>query len=326
MKKCISILLLAVLLFSMNASGNKYNASAADKKLWVATDQIPSVSDVLEEEYFRLHNTLSGYACVFAPLNGTFQLTWDTNVEGTLSFTSSKPDIISIDQNGLMAGHKLEVNDPAYIKGTITKADGTTISSTIAAFCTFKDVMNTKDYYFIPVLWAYGQKVTSGYTDSNGNETGYFKPNESCTRAQVVTFLYRYFWRFLTEDTSSVQDFTDVKTDTYYYDAVKWAVANGITTGYTGKDGKPNGKFGPNDTCTRAQVVTFLYRAYTQLGYGDFSDVPDFSDVKPGSYYYFAVKWAVSHNITTGYTGTDKFGPDDKCTRAQVVTFMFRAQ
>ena len=169
------------------------------------------------------------------------------------------------------------------------------------------------------------RNITAGFTDSNGKPTGYFKPNETCTRGQIVTFLYRAYRSVFTADTSDVADFKDVKSTAYYADAVKWAVAMGITTGYTDKNGKPTGKFGPDDPCTRAQVVTFIYRLFGGMISVDLSEVPGFKDVKPDAYYYAAVRWAVAMEITTGYTGTGKFGPDDPCTRGQVVTFIDRA-
>ena len=106
----------------------------------------------------------------------------------------------------------------------------------------------------------------------------------------------------------------------YYYEAVRWAAAYGITTGYTGTD-----KFGPDDPCTRAQIVTFLYR-FNQVvdWFPDETAENTFSDVKDGQFYTEPVLWAVNYGITTGYTGTDLFGTNDICTRGQVVTFIYR--
>ena len=170
----------------------------------------------------------------------------------------------------------------------------------------FVDVPSTA-YYYKPVQWAVENDVTTGV---GGNK---FAPNDTCTRGQVVTFL----WRAAGEPTVSADvSFTDVKAGEYYYEAVKWAVANGITTG-TG-----NNKFSPNDTCTRGQVVTFLHRAANKPAA---SAVSSFSDVQSADFYYNAVNWAVANGITTG-VGGNKFAPNDTCTRGQVVTFLYRAQ
>ena len=112
-----------------------------------------------------------------------------------------------------------------------------------------------------------------------------------------------------------VSPFNDVSTDAYYYEAVKWAQEKGITGGIG------NGLFGPNQPCTRAQIVTFLWRA---AGSPESKNASSFADVPAGSYYAKAVAWAVENGITTG-TGDGKFSPDNPCTRAQSVTFLYRA-
>ena len=170
----------------------------------------------------------------------------------------------------------------------------------------FTDVASDA-YYAKAVDWAVDKGVTTGV----GNNK--FAPNDTCTRGQVVTFL----WRAAGKPTVSADvSFTDVKAGEYYYEAVKWAVANGITTG-TG-----NNKFSPNDTCTRGQVVTFLHRAANKPAA---SAVSSFSDVQSADFYYNAVNWAVGKGITDG-VGNNKFAPNDTCTRGQVVTFLYRAQ
>ena len=116
------------------------------------------------------------------------------------------------------------------------------------------------------------------------------------------------------EDNSMLNFFYDVPNNAYFYEAVKWAVENGITTG-TG-----DGKFSPDATCTRAQSVTFLFRAIGKL----VDSKAEFSDVLTDSYYANAVAWAVENGITNGI-GDGLFGPDNSCTRAQIVTFLFRA-
>ena len=174
----------------------------------------------------------------------------------------------------------------------------------------FKDVA-TNRFFYDAVLWAVNQdpKITSGYEDDT------FRPDQVCTRAHVVTFLWRA--NGCPEPESLVSRFKDVtNTSIYYYKAVLWAAEQGITTGYS------DGTFRPNDECIRSQIVTFLWRAN---GSPDPENANNpFTDVPNGKFYTKAVLWAVENGITTGYSdGT--FRPDDECTRGQVVTFLYRA-
>lgn len=161
------------------------------------------------------------------------------------------------------------------------------------------------DYFYDAVKWAAEKGITSG-TDAT-----HFSPNAACTRAQIVTFLWRAAG---SPEPKAMSSFADVSTDAYYAKAVAWAVENGITTG-TG-----DGKFSPDATCTRAQSVTFLFRAIGKLA----DSKAEFSDVLTDSYYANAVAWAVENGVTNGI-GDGLFGPDNSCTRAQIVTFLFRA-
>ena len=162
-------------------------------------------------------------------------------------------------------------------------------------------------YCYDAVQWAVANGITKG-TDAT-----HFSPNASCTRGQVVTFL----WRAAGEPTVGGNvGFVDVAPGSYCYEAVKWAVANGITKGTDATH------FSPNATCTRGQVVTFMYRAEGEPAVG--GNV-GFVDVAPGSYCYNAVQWAVANGITKG-TDTTHFSPNATCTRGQVVTFLYRAQ
>ena len=188
---------------------------------------------------------------------------------------------------------------------------------------TFLDVQEKTDYFYNPVYWAVARKVTSGFTDNNGKLTGYFGPADTCTRAQIVTFLYRAAGSPAV-DTSNAMSFKDVKKTDYFYKAVIWAAQQGITTGYTDKNGKPTGYFESNDPCARGQVVTFLWRPAGKPK-AVRTNATTFRDVKEKDYFFDAVVWAATWKITTGYTGTIKFGPDDPCTRGQVVTFLYRA-
>ena len=173
----------------------------------------------------------------------------------------------------------------------------------------FVDVPEGK-YYFNAVMWAISRqpKVTGGTDDTH------FSPNATCTREQIVTFLYAAYNK--PGYTTTSNPFTDVKEGKYYYDAVMWAVENGITSG------AGDGKFGVGQPCTREQVVTFLWKAAG-------SPAPKtthnpFKDVKAGKYYEKPVLWAVENGITSGMSA-DTFGVGQPCTRAQVVTFLYKA-
>ena len=163
-------------------------------------------------------------------------------------------------------------------------------------------------FYENPVAWAVENGITTGATADS------FAPNNSCLRAHVVTFLHRAAEN--PEPTSANNPFSDVKTADFFYKPVLWAVEKGITNG-TGAD-----KFGSYDTCNRAAVVTFLWRAKGQPE--PTSTESPFVDVKPGDFYYKAVLWAVENGITNGVDATH-FGPTSACNRAQVVTFLYRA-
>ena len=168
----------------------------------------------------------------------------------------------------------------------------------------FKDVP-TDAYYYEAVKWAAEKGITGGV----GN--GLFAPNQPCTRAQIVTFLWRAAG---SPAPKSMSSFADVPADAFYAKAVAWAVENGITGG-TG-----DGKFSPDATCTRAQSVTFLYRA---AGSPKVSSSAEFGDVATNAYYADAVAWAAKNGITGGI-GDGLFGSNNDCTRAQIVTFLYR--
>ena len=171
----------------------------------------------------------------------------------------------------------------------------------------FVDVA-TGSYYEDAVDWAVENGITQGTDDTH------FSPDGICTRAQAVTFL----WRTAGSPASktSTMPFTDVPVGSYYYDAVLWAVENGITKGTS------DTTFSPNMTCTRAQIVAFLWRSEKSPAAGTANP---FADVKSTAYYAGAVLWAVKENITKGTTSTT-FSPNADCTRAQIVTFLWRCK
>ena len=162
-------------------------------------------------------------------------------------------------------------------------------------------------YYYNPVLWA----VENGIT--NGVDATHFKPDGTCTRAHAVTFLWRTAGQ--PEPKTANMPFNDVKAGSYYEKAVLWAVEKGITNGTSATT------FSPDDTCTRAQIVTFLWRSQNKPAAGTANP---FSDVANSAYYADAVLWAVKVGVTNG-TSVTTFSPNDYCTRGQIVTFLYRA-
>ena len=168
----------------------------------------------------------------------------------------------------------------------------------------FEDVFE-KDYYYDPVLWAFYSGITTGTDETH------FSPKKACSRAEMVTFIWRAEGR--PEPTVKTCPFTDVDKEAYYYKAVLWAYEKGVTLG-TGAT-----TFDPNRELTRAESVTFLYRAKGSRTGG----INPFKDVSADKYYYEAVLWAAKKGVALG-TGDDKFSPDEACLRGQVVTFLHR--
>ena len=168
----------------------------------------------------------------------------------------------------------------------------------------FRDVP-TDAYYYEAVKWAQKKGITGGIGD------GLFGPNQPCTRAQIVPFLWRAAGS--PEPKGTAAGMTDVAAGSYYEKAVAWAIENGITTGTA------DGRFAPDATCTRAQGMTFLFRASKASADG----APAFSDVAADAYYAEAVKWATDNGITNGTTSST-FSPGSGCTRAQIVMFLWR--
>ena len=213
---------------------------------------------------------------------------------GSVTVLDSKGNELKLTDKGngkytfTMPGGKVEV------KATFVKAGETS---------PFVDVP-ADSYYFDAVKWAQKLGITNGKTDA------LFGSSDPCTRGQIVTFLWRAAG---SPEPKSTVSFTDVPAGSYYAKAVAWAVENGITLG-TG-----DGTFSPNATCTRAQSVTFLYRA---LGTAP-TTVNGFTDVTADAFYADAVAWAVESGVTNG-TSASTFSPNNGCTRAQIVTFLYR--
>lgn len=230
--------------------------------------------------------------------NVTITVTPDDGYElKKLTVTDSKGNAIKVTEEDdgkftfVMPGSKVNV-DAVFVKTTDTTVVG------------FNDV-NPSAYYANAVTWA----VEKGISVGTGVDT--FSPNSPCTRAQIVTFLWRAAGSPIVEEASI---FDDVAPDSFYYNAVQWAVAQGITVG-TGRN-----TFSPDATCTRAQAVTFLY-SYEQSPAVSGSNI--FTDVAGGAYYTDAVQWAVDKGVTVG-TSSTTFSPNATCTRSQIVTFLYR--
>ncbi len=170
---------------------------------------------------------------------------------------------------------------------------------------TFVDVH--PGWYYESVRWAAQKKITAGV------DATHFAPEQGCTRAQVVTFLWRTAG---CPKPAKAASFTDVDPGAYYAKAVAWAVEKGVTRGMSAT------AFAPDETCTRGQIVTFLWRA---AGRPKSPHGAAFTDVKAGAFYEKAVAWAVNNGVTNGMSAT-AFAPDETCTRAQVVTFLYRSQ
>lgn len=244
--------------------------------------------------------------------NGSVSVTPGSASKGTTVTLTVKPDEgYALDKLTVTDkdGNRLSLSDKGDGKYTFTmpgsKVSVDALFSKIAAAVSFRDV-NQSDYYYDAVQWAVEKGITEGTSATT------FSPGASCTRAQMVTFLYRAAGSPAPK--STVNPFTDVSASDYYYNAVLWAIENGITTGVSAD------RFAPGATVSRAQTVTFLYRANGSPA----ANGASFSDVAADEYYANAVAWAVRSGITTG-TGNGKFSPSADCTRGQIVTFLYRS-
>ena len=241
------------------------------------------------------------------------------NGKWVVSYESTITDPLGTNAKMIIYGpHDASKENAAMMKETTTYDDwrvtdgyryiencAKTYGNTFYATNVFSDVKEGK-FYEIPVAWAYGKGITSGKDDTH------FAPNETCTRAQVVTFLWNAMGK--PKATITTCPFVDVKPGKFYYDAMLWALQTGVTSG------KDDTHFAPNETCTRAQVVTFLWNAMGKPN-PTLTSCP-FVDVKPGKFYYNAMLWALEKGITSGIDATH-FGPNETCTRGQVVTFLY---
>ena len=244
--------------------------------------------------------------------NGKVSLDKSTAKKGDTVTVTVTPDagyqldkLTVTDKNGTV----LKLTDKGDGKYSFTMPDGKVEVKAVFAkeveSSPFGDV-STDAYYYKAVQWAQEKGITDGISSD------LFGPKQPCTRSQIVTFLWRAAGS--PEPKGTAAGMTDVVPGSYYAKAVAWAVENGITTGTA------EGKFSPDATCTRAQAVTFLARAQNATATGKTA----FSDVPADSYFADAVAWAQANGVTTG-TSETTFSPDSDCTRAQIVTFLYRA-
>ena len=244
--------------------------------------------------------------------NGSVTVSPKSASKGSTVTITVKPDsgyvletLTVTDKNG----NELTLKDKGDGKYTFTMPAGkvevkATFMEDNSVLNFFYDVPNGA-YFCEAVKWAVDKGITNGLSDTM------FGPYESCTRAQIVTFLWRAAG---SPEPKAASSFTDVPANAYYAKAVAWAVENGITNGMTAT------MFAPDATCTRGQSVTFLYRALK----GTASGSANFTDVKSDAFYADAINWAVANNVTNGTSNTT-FSPNADCTRAEIVTFLYRA-
>lgn len=252
----------------------------------------------------RLTYTYTGSAARTVTLASSKIVTVNADKKTTEGDTSSQPFTVTITRAGTTTDGGTGGAGGGGIGGggggTVTPAPGGATQNP------FVDVKQG-DYYYDAVQWAVGKKITSGTSATT------FTPDGICTRAQTVTFLWRS--QGSPKAAGAENPFTDVSKDAYYYDAVLWAVEQGITNGTSAIT------FSPDATVTRGQTAAFLWRVAKQPQVDQTAN--PFADVTQDAYYYNAVLWAVAKEITNG-TSSTTFSPDQGCTRAQIVTFLWR--
>ena len=266
--------------------------------------QVQKVKVTGEEELEIIHTYDTEYGSVTITISGTSQdgISVQTMGDSIVVDNMDEGEILVEYENGDSWVNEVENGDAVLIS-----ADGNTEPS-VKPYenLQFEDVTES-DYYYKSVLWAVNRKITAGLTPT------IFAPNAPCTRGQIVTFLWRTMGS--PDPVSNENPFLDVSKSVYYYKAVLWAVENRITAGLT------ENYFGPEQTCTRSQVVTFLWRVKGSSKVTDSTCV--FADVRKDAYYYNAMLWAVKNKITAGLNATT-FAPESECTRGQIVTFLYR--
>ena len=279
-----------------------------------STFELSGTVTYVEPSYYSGSSSAPTYSVtVDKTENGSVTVSPKSASKGDTVTVTVKPDsgyvletLTVTDKNG----DELKLTDKGNGKYTFTMPAGkvevkATFMEDNSMLNFFYDVPNGA-YFYEAVKWA----VKNGITTGVGNDL--FAPEQPCTRAQIVTFLWRAAGS--PEPKGAASGMTDVVSGSYYEKAVAWAIENGITTGTT------TSTFSPDATCTRAQSVTFLHRALK----GTASGSTNFTDVASDAFYADAVNWAVANNVTNGTSNTT-FSPNADCTRAEIVTFLYRA-
>ncbi len=292
--------------YEKNESGNYITDHSAKITKHVASDKLANVKAATCTEAGNTGDTVCKYCGEImkagTELKALGHKETTANVkEATCTAAGYTGDTVcSVCKETLKKGSATKALGHDFVNGVCTRCDAKK-----SGYNPFTDVK--EGAYYDAILWAYENGVTEGQTKT------VFGVNDKCTRAQIVTFLYRAAGSPAI-DSSVKNPFTDVSSKSNYYNAIMWAVANGITEGTT------KTTFSPNAACTRAQIVTFLWR---YEGKPIVSVVNSFSDVSKDSVYYDAIMWAVDEGVTSGVTKTT-FEPGTTCTRAQAVTFIYR--
>lgn len=260
----------------------------------------------IEVEHVKNGKVVSNRANASSGSTVMLTVTPDSNYAlDTLNVTDSKGNELKLVDGGNGKYTFTMPSSKVTISATFVEVEAPSTDTTTPVTINYTDVPSDA-YYYDAVVWAVKNGITVGTSATT------FSPDAPCTRAQVVTFLWRAAGSPSPQNSSN--PFADVAPDAYYYDAVQWAVEQGITVGTSATT------FSPDAIVTRGQTVTFLYRA---AGSPAASGSNAFGDVTSDAYYASAVQWAVSKGVTVGTSATT-FGPNDNCTRAQIVTFLYR--
>jgi hypothetical protein len=261
---------------------------------------IPAIAAILPESITL--NIKNAATTIARPVQLSATVLPENAEDRSVRWSSSDEAVAAVDANGKVTGKK-----PGTVVITAETVNG--LKATCNVRILFTDVADSTRYFFDSVYWAVDKNITVGY-----GGVDLFSPNYPVTRGQLVTFLYR-----LAGEPEVTQDsgFDDVDSAKFYAKPIAWAASNKITTGYAGRN-----EFGPDDKCTREQIVTFLWR-YAKSPKPQ--KTTNFTDSKAGAYYLDALSWAAEKNITVGLNdGTGRFGIGQDCTRAMTVTFLYR--